>query len=194
MTGVVLPTKLHQVPTASHSSRNGAKVRLVVVHRWGVPYINMAAEARSYQGVINWFKDPKNQVSAHIVFPGSAVPGEATQMVKRADKAWAEGFYNPVSMDIESDDAIWLGKDPQGMRVLARIVAFELHQYDLPALWVRGQAVLNGASGFCRHADLGSAGGGHTMCPTTDISIWYEFVRMVKDETVRGDFRKVWDK
>src|SRR5581483_3115732 len=116
-----------------------------------------------------------NQASAHVVFPGSAVPGEATQMVAWDDKAWAEAAYNPSSDDIESADAIWLGHDPHGMAVLARIVAFRLHARGLPATW-------SAERGFCRHADLGSAGGGHTQCPTTDLALWRAFCGLVERE------------
>lgn len=191
---VSLPNKLIQNPTKAHSSRHGNKVRLVVLHRWGVPYLNMPAEARSYEGVQNYFKDVKHQASAHIVFPGSAKKNEATQMVLKSEKAWAESFYNSVSMDIESADAIWLGEDPKGMQVLARIVAFELWQFKLPAVYVSGKPLLRGMPGFCRHADLGNAGGGHFSCPTTDRKVWGQFITMVQAEAKRGGFRKVWDK
>lgn len=190
---VVLPN-LEWKPTTSHSSRNGAHVRLVVVHRWGAPYKDLPAEAKSYEGVQNWFMNPANQVSAHFVFPGSAVPGECCQMVTQADKAWAESFYNPISTDIETADAIWVGNDAVGMEVLARIVAFQLHKFNLPATYVHGQDILDGNGGFCRHADLGSAGGGHTSCPTTDLNQWGKFVQLVQYEAKRGGFRKVWDK
>lgn len=154
----------------------------------------MPAEARSYGGVQNYFLDPKHQASAHIVFPGSAKKNEATQMVLKSEKAWAESFFNSVSMDIESADAIWLGEDPKGMQVLARITAFELWQFKLPAIYVSGKQLLKGMPGFCRHADLGSAGGGHFSCPTTSMKVWREFVGMVQAEAKRGGFRKVWDK
>lgn len=191
---ISLPAKLIQNPTEAHSSRNGARVRLVVLHRWGVPYLDMEEESRSYQGVQNYFKDVEHKVSAHIVFPGSAKKNEATQMVPKSEKAWAESFFNSVSMDIESADAIWEGEDPKGMQVLARIVAFELWQFKLPAVYVNGSLAVKGMRGFCRHADLGSAGGGHFACPTTSMKVWKQFVALVQAESKRGGFRKVWDK
>lgn len=182
---VVLP-KLDYVPTAASGTRGGQKVRLVVLHRWGVSYTTEAAEARSYQGVVNYFKDPAHQASAHVVLPGSAVPGKATQMVPWSQKAWAEAAYNPVSVEIECADAIWLGHDPHGLHVAARITAFLLHKYGLPATYSTNR-------GFCRHGDLGSAGGGHTVCPVTKgAPIWTAFVGMVKHEAARGGFLKTW--
>lgn len=157
----------------------------MVVHRWGVRYTSEEAEAASYRGVVSYFSDPRNRASAHVVFPGSAVPGEATQMVAWHDMAWSEASYNPVSDDIESADAIWLGHDPDGLAVLARIVAFRLHKRGLPGVW-------STRHGMCRHADLGAAGGGHLECPTTDLPLWRHFVSLVQHELERGGFRQTW--
>lgn len=182
---VILPPDLLWKPTAASSSRHGATVDLVVVHRWGVRYTTEAAEAQSYHGVVNFFGDPANRASAHVVFPGSAVPGEATQMVAWDQMAWAEAAYNPVADDIESADAIWIGGDSEGMAVLARIVADRLHVRGLPPVW-------SNRRGLCRHADLGAAGGGHTSCPTTDLAQWRHFVSLVQHEHARGGFRPTW--
>lgn len=184
MPAVVLP-ELDWKPTTARGDRNGFPVNLVVVHRWGGKYTTEPAEAQTYQGVISYFSDPKNQASAHVVYPGSAVPGKATQMVSWRDYAWAEAAYNPDADEVESADAIWLGHDEPGFAQLARIVAYRLHKRGLPAVWSTRQ-------GFCRHADLGAAGGGHTACPTTDLTLWRRFVRAVQSEHARGHFRETW--
>ena len=189
---VTLP-ELRWNPTAASGTRNGHPVELVVVHRWGVRYTSEPAEKITYEGVIRYFSDPATRASAHVVFPGSAVPGEATQMVAWHDMAWAEAAYNPVADDVESADACWMpdpskpGKvmDEAGLAVLARIVAYRLHKRGLPAVWSHTR-------GFCRHGDLGTAGGGHTACPTIDLALWRRFVRMVQHETERGHFRTSW--
>lgn len=183
---VVLP-KLDWVPTQACGSRGGEKVARVVLHRWGVAYTGSVAEANSYRGVIREFQNPANDASSHIVLPGSAVLGKATQMVPWSQKAWTQAAYNPSSVEIECADALWLGQDPHGLQVAARITAFLLYKYGLPARWSKEQ-------GFCRHADLGSLGGGHTACPTTDLSVWRTFVRMVQFEANRGDFLAQWGK
>jgi hypothetical protein len=172
-------------PTTACSSRHGAKVRLVVVHRWGVRYVDKPGEKKSYAGVVAYFSLSVNRASAHIVYPGSAVPGEATQMVRWADLAWTEAAYNPVAQDVESADAIWLGKDEAGFEQLARIVAGLCHYNGLPPVWSH-------VHGFCRHADLGAAGGGHLECPTTDLALWRRFVGAVQREYERGGFRARW--
>lgn len=184
-TPVTLPNDLLWVPTNAHGNRHGSTVDLVVVHRWGVRYVNQDAEASSYHGVVNYFKDVRHSASAHIVYPGSSVPDQATQMVSWNDYAWAEAAYNPVADEIESADAIWLGKDPRGFTQLARIVAFRLHERKLPPVW-------SSHRGFCRHADLGMAGGGHTECPTTNLILWKMFCEVVQRQYFLGGFRAVW--
>ena len=179
-----LPT-LHWKPTAASGTRGGHGVNLVVVHRWGVRYTTEPAEAASYDGVIRFLGDPANRASAHVVYPGSAVPDHATQMVAWEQMAWAEAAYNPDADDIESADAIWVGGDEAGFAQLARIVAYRLHKRGLPAMWSTRR-------GFCRHADLGAAGGGHTECPTTDLAKWRTFVRAVQHEHELGGFRDSW--
>lgn len=181
-TEAVLPN-LDWRPTAACGSRDGAEVVRVVVHRWGIASTD--AEAASYESVVRYFADPANEASAHIVFPGSAVPGRAAQLVAWEDKAWAEAAYNASSDDVESADALWLGEDAHGLAVLARIVAFRLHVRGLPATW-------SAERGFCRHADLGVPGGGHTACPTTDLAAWRAFCALVEREAGRGGFRPVW--
>lgn len=180
---VVLP-KVDWRPTTAKSSRDGHKVERVVLHRWGVKYVNRSQEAASYQGVIRFFSDRRNDASAHFVMPGSAVPGRCTQMVPYSEAAWTQAAYNRTSVEIECADAIWLGYDPYGLQVTARMTAFLLHRFGLPAVWSK--------QGFCRHADLGALGGGHTSCPTTDLHVWKQFVHMVKFEAARGDFLRHW--
>lgn len=179
--------------------RGSHPLELVVVHRWGVRVTTETAEAASYQGTVNWLSNPVSKVSAHLVYPGSAAPAEATQLVSWRDYAWAEAAYNPVAVEVESADAIWVqladGKrDEAGMAGLARMVAFLLASGGglerptakaLPPVWSSSQ-------GFCRHADLGAAGGGHTSCPTTDIGLWRHFVSLVQAEYARGGFRPSW--
>ena len=183
---VTLP-HLVWTPTAACGDRHGHPVELVVVHRWGVRFTTEQAEQASYHGVVNWFGDTAHRASAHVVYPGSAQPDEATQMVRWSSYAWAEAAYNPVAVEVESADAIWLGDDLAGFEQLARIVGFLLTAYDLPPVWSHRR-------GFCRHADLGTLGGGHTACPTTDVALWRHFVRRVQVQHARGGYRRSWGK
>jgi hypothetical protein len=170
-------------PTTACSPRHGSQVSRVVIHRWGERYVSEAQEAKTYQGVRNYFKNRGNGASAHIVYPGKDQP--TAQMVRWADMAWTQAAYNPTSDEVESSDELWLAPDPEELQQLARIVAFRLHVRGLPPVWSHER-------GFCRHADLGQAGGGHLQCPTTDLAVWRHFVLRVQYEFHRGGFRPVW--
>jgi hypothetical protein len=184
MSAVILP-ELDWTPTTAKGSRGGQQVEVIFVHVWGVRFTDLPAEARSYQGVINEFLNPANQASAHLVYPGSAVPGKATQMVAWSEMAWTEMADNPRGISVESADAIWQGHDPLGFHQLARIVAGLAHFNNLPCVW-------SIARGFARHGDGGNADGGHTVCPTGDMSLWRSFVALVEFEYHRGQFRPSW--
>jgi len=186
----VLP-ELRWAPTRAQGPRHGSRVRLVVVHRWGVRYSSEKGEADTYRGVVRYFQDTAHEASAHLVYPGSAVPGEATQMVPWHLKAWTEAFYNPDSVEVESADAIWLRHDPAGFHQLAHIVVWLLHHWRLPPVALDAGGVVHGR-GFCRHADLGKLGGDHPACPTTSPHLWDAFAALVRHEHHRGGFRDHW--
>lgn len=172
-------------PTANHGQRHGSHVARVVLHTWGVRFTDEQAEKRSYEGVVNYFLEPSSQVSAHFVYPGSAVPNEITQMVSYANYAWTEAAFNPTSVEIECADAIWQGADPDGFEQLAHTVGYLLHHFQLPPVWSESH-------GFCRHGDLGAAGGGHLACPTTNVSEWKRFAGRVMNNYNAGGYRKFW--
>lgn len=162
MTALTLPPLQH-VASPNFSSRNGAKVRLIVVHDC----------EGSYAGSINWFANPKSQVSAHYVLREDG--GEATQMVDLAEKAWHVCAFNSVSVGLEM--AGYAAKDFEApeWQSAANIVAWLLHKFGLPANWAQHGS----GEGFCSHYDLGAAGGGHKD-PTTDSAVWSAFVARVK--------------
>lgn len=182
--GRTLP-ELLQVPTRAFSSRNGVRPIFVVQHRWG---------GGSLPGVEDWFKNPADDASAHLVYAGETgkYAGKCAQMVKIEDKAWTQAAYNAHCISIESADAIWQGKDPEGFARLARITAFLCEHYKIPARSVSPPMIHNGAAGCCRHGDLGALGGGHPNCPTLSHAVWDEFVSIVVWEHRRGQFRKSW--
>lgn len=168
-------------PTANFSSRHGAQVNLVVVHR----------PVGSYESAIETLCTVGREASAHIVLgrPKAKPTLEATQLVKWDNKAWACVDYNANSDNLEIADAAWDGTDREAWKVAARIVAFRLKARGLPPSWVRNPA--KGGRGFTRHYDLGAAGGGHTD-PTTSTVSWLRFVYRVKFEYLRGGFRPSW--
>lgn len=175
MTAVVLP-ELVQHPSPNQSSRRGEKVHLIVCHR----------PVGSYLGSISTLCNPAAEASAHVITkPGGQ---EATQLVPWGEKAWACKALNAFSDNIEFNDEMWVGKDPVGLAVAARIVAFRCKARGIPPVWTRDP--LN-TPGICRHYDLGVAGGGHTD-PTLVVLTWTRFVASVKAEYDRGGFRPSW--
>lgn len=175
--GTVLPP-IRWRPTVNQSNRTG-NVDLIVVHR----------PVGSYLSAIDTLCRVGGDASAHIVLGRRkrGAPLEATQLVAWSKKAWACVEYNSRSDNLEISDDAWNGLDPEAWRVAARIVAKRLKVRGLKPRWARGGR----GSGFCRHYDLGAAGGGHTD-PTTSTFAWLKFVARVKFEFYRGGFRPAW--
>jgi N-acetylmuramoyl-L-alanine amidase/Putative peptidoglycan binding domain len=162
MTTLTLP-KLTFIQSPNYSSRGGEKVRLIVVHDC----------EGSYDGSIAWFASTRSQVSAHYVLDKTGK--SATQMVSTANKAWHCVDFNSVSIGVEMEGFEANGFPTAEMDTMASVVAFLLHVNGLPAQF----AEAGEGKGFCRHFDLGRAGGGHDD-PTKDDTVWRNFVAQVK--------------
>ena len=146
------------VQSPNYSSRNGAKVRLIVTH---------SCEG-NYQGSISWFAQARSQVSTHYVLKEDG--SEVTQMVRTSNKAWACCNFNPFSESIEMAGYENKGFSDAALDALASIVAYRLHANGLPLRWAEKGI----GAGFCRHFDLGREGGGHVDW-TQDNNVWQEF-------------------
>lgn len=153
---------LRHIPSPNFSSRNGNKIRLIVLHDC----------EGSYAGAISWFSQKASQVSAHFVIREDGK--EATQMVDPAEKAWHAVEFNSVSIGVEMAGLSAKGFGAPEWQAAAEIVAYLLHRYQLPCQWAKGGA----GAGFCSHYNLGRAGGGHSD-PTTDPAIWDHFIGLV---------------
>jgi len=157
-----LPT-LKYVPSPNYSLRNGAAVRLFVVHDC----------EGSYAGSVGWFAQPRSQVSAHLVLRRDGL--EATQCVPMDRKAWHACAANPYSDSLELEGFEKDGFADCELDAGAAIVAWGLRRRGLPCRWAeRGEG-----AGFCSHYDLGPAGGGHFDI-TTDRNVWLAFVARVE--------------
>lgn len=154
------PLKFIQSP--NYSSRNGAKVRLVIIHDC----------EGSYSGSIAWFAQSRSQVSAHLVLREDG--GEATQMVRFANKAWHACAFNTVSEGIEMAGFAAKGFSSPLWDAAAAIVAYRLKTNGLPLRWAEKGI----GAGFCSHWDLGAEGGGHRD-PTIDPNVWQSFAARV---------------
>ena len=176
-TGVVLPTLQWKESPNFSDRKAGVGVDLIVLHD----------TEGGYQSAVSWFGNGHSQVSAHIVLKEDG--SEATQMVPYSKKAWHCSSFNSRSIGLEMAGFAKEGYGEHEWSVAARIIAFLLHKHGLPDHWAKnGQG-----SGFCRHYDLGAAGGGHCD-PVTDPDVWQTFVDRVKHEVQRGGFRPDWGK
>lgn len=182
MGSVTLPFLEHFLDGNS-SPRYGAPIQKAWVHRWG---------GGSFGGVESWFQNPRSDASSHMVYAGEIGndAGRCVQMVPYSRKAWTESWWNRTGVSLECGDPIWLGHDPEGFAVAARIIAFWCHEFNLPPKWRHGPTLP--LRGFLRHADGLGRAGGHTSCPTTDLELWWQFRTRVIDEHTHGHFRKSW--
>jgi hypothetical protein len=154
---------LKQVPSPNYSSRGGARISKIVVHD----------TEGSYAGAVNWFAQRASRVSAHLVMRDDG--GEVTQCVALNDNAWAVCAYNRQTISIEGAGSEANGFSDAWWAMMAILVAWLLHRYDLPCRW----AVDGVGDGFCSHADLGAAGGGHHDPTAVDSPRWAQFQHQV---------------
>lgn len=77
------------IESPNTSSRNGASINMIVLH---------STTAATVEGTINWFLDPKSQVSAHYVVDKN---GDIYQMVSDDRSAWHAKAINSRTIGIE---------------------------------------------------------------------------------------------
>jgi N-acetyl-anhydromuramyl-L-alanine amidase AmpD len=75
----------------NRSSRNGAGVKLIVLH--STEGGNIPKSARDLEGLGSWFDNPQAQASSHI---GVDQDGTSARYANDEDKAWTQAFYNPA--------------------------------------------------------------------------------------------------
>ena len=160
------PLPLDWRASPNYSSRNGARVRLLVVHDC----------EGSYAGSVSWFAMAAAMVSAHLVL--SEDGSRATQMVAFGNKAWHVCDFNGFSEGIEAAGYAAKGLGAPEWRALAKLTAWRLKANGIPC---QVAAAANNWTGFCQHADLGAAGGGHHDI-TRDPAVWAAFVAMAQAE------------
>jgi len=172
---VSLPPVRWRASPNFYPGRGGARVDKIIVHDC----------EGGYEGSISWFAQARSQVSAHFVIKEDG--SEATQMVDLSDTAWHVCAYNRTTIGVEMAGFASKGYSSKEWLVMASIVAFHLHHLQLPNRWARSGV----GPGFCRHYDLGAAGGGHSD-PTTDPTKWAEFCDMVTAAYEHGNFPALW--
>lgn len=161
-------------PSPNYSGRNGVRVTHLVWH----------STAGSYAGAVSWLCDPRADASAHLVIREDG--GEATQLVRLADKAWhAFPTWNAISIGVEHASRTRGFATHAQMLQSARVFGWLCHLYAIPP--VDG---MNRPRGIVYHRELGVSGGNHFDGP--DCSTWNHFLDLVRQELARGGFRKKW--
>jgi hypothetical protein len=147
------------IGSPNYSSRGGARVRLVVLHT--------AEGALTYQSLGSWFSSPSSGVSSHTGIDDT--PGVVGEYVRRGDKAWTAGNFNPVAVQAElCAFASWSTSEwdnhPAMLINCADWVREECAAFNIPIRRLSAAEAQGGADGVCQHVDLGAAGGGHWDC------------------------------
>jgi N-acetyl-anhydromuramyl-L-alanine amidase AmpD len=149
------PLKRVWIPSPNYSSRGGAGVRLIVVHT--------AEGARTIESLGSYFQ---GNVEASSHTGADDKTGTIGEYVKRSNKAWTQGNFNPVAVAIELcgfaawDTAEW-DRHPAMLDNCARWIAEEAAHYGIPITKLNANQAQGSGRGVCGHNELGSAGGGH---------------------------------
>ena len=158
------------------SSRNGAKVDLLVWHE----------TAGAYAGSVSWLCNPAAQASAHLVVREDGA--EVTQLVPLASKAWHAAAFNPRSIGVEHANTTAKGYATEAqLQQSARIFGWLCMEFNVPPRWARG----GNGSGVCYHGELGVAGGNHPNCGP-DPSGWLHFLDLLHFQVKRGGYKRTW--
>ena len=114
--------------------RSGREIDRIVLHHWG-------NDGQKHDNIINWFKNPLSNVSAHFVVSGERV----TQMVNLNDTAWHAGNWdwNCRSIGIEARPE----KDEATQKTVAELIAQIWTHYGKLPLYEHREVVPTGCPG-----------------------------------------------
>jgi hypothetical protein len=178
---IKLPPLAYMESPNKSARQAGVIPYLVVVHR----------PVGTYGPSISWLRNPDSDASAHVITEGRGSGVDvATQLVPWDQKSWSCVAFNTASYNVEVDDDGWDGDDWGAFFSGAHVVAWICHKTGIPPVWTHDPLH---KAGVIRHLDLGVAGGGHSD-PTTDVTIWKNFVKQVKSDVQHTSWRKTWGK
>lgn len=104
------------------SNRNHKKIKYIVIH----------TTQGSYSSAINWFQNPKADVSSHFVLRSK--DGQVTQLVRNRSIAWHARNYNSPSIGIEHEG--YVGKSgwytDKMYRSSAKLTRWLCKKYKIP--------------------------------------------------------------
>lgn len=144
------------IPSPNYSSRRGSDVRLIVLHT--------AEGALTIESLGGYFSRGSVQVSSHTGVDDK--PNTVGEYVRRQNKAWTVGSFNPVAVSIEMCGFASWGyeewrKHSNMLDNVAKWIAEEAAHYDIPIKKLNPLEAQGNGRGVCLHSDLGAAGGGH---------------------------------
>jgi N-acetyl-anhydromuramyl-L-alanine amidase AmpD len=157
------------------SSRNGAKIQLIVIH--DTEGGNIPNSSRDLQGLADYFNRLSTQASSHVA---TDQDGNSARMVSDEAKAWHCSYYNSPSLGIEqigfaTDNWRSRAKDLQ-LRETARWIALWHRRYGIPIR--RGLVSPDGRvlrTGVTQHRRLGNLGGAHH-----DVAVAYPMTKVLR--------------
>jgi len=148
-----------EMPSPNQSSRQGANVRLLVLHT--------AEGALTIESLGNFFSSSSAQASSHVGADDKV--NTVGQYVHRNNKAWTQAAFNPVAVSMElcafsSWDLNEWHRHPNMLANCAAWIAEECAHYGIPIEALTPNEAQGGGRGVCQHKDLGTEGGGHHDC------------------------------
>lgn len=157
------------------SERHGAELQLIVIH--DTEGANISHSAGDLKRLGEFFDTFSTQASSTVA---NDEDGNSARYVDDGKKAWAQAFYNSVSLSIEQigfarQDWNSKKKEPQ-LHETARWIALWNKKHGIPIR--KGQVTKDGRvirTGVLQHRDLGVLGGGHV-----DVSADYPMAKVLK--------------
>jgi N-acetylmuramoyl-L-alanine amidase len=136
--GIDKPVIKQFIQSPNHSSRNGVKIDMVVMHFTDGP---------TARGAINRFldqNDPNGRVSAHYIIDRN---GDIYQMVADDDKAWHAKNANPRSIGIEHVAVENQMMSPEQEKSSVALVGWLIATYSIPLSHILGHRFAPGNPG-----------------------------------------------
>jgi hypothetical protein len=176
----LLPEVITRDLTISHSSRNGSKPDLIVLHTTeGVMSLHDRSEF--WDSTFGTSRASSSHVGVGHRSKGQA--GKSARYVLDDDKAWTQFMLNPRALSIEIEG---FASTPRGtwpdetVKEVARWIA---HWSIVEGIPIRRALTAFGGvqrSGVASHSQLGAAGGGHSDPGTFPIGRAIRLARKIK--------------
>lgn len=158
------PHVVHTHLTKSKSSRNGAPLKLIVVHD------TEGANVKGITDLVNlgqYWDSTYGTPRASSSSVGVDNEGNSARYVRDADKPWTQAYYNPWSLSIEN---VGIAGSTDWSELMykenARWIAYWCHHYNIrcyAASVTPSGIIVKG--GYIRHRTLKALGGGHVDPP-----------------------------